>query len=84
MAKLKYPSWQAAYEEAFLEFNSQKIEKKMFAAESAIISRLQELANGENPGTDERAALNDALHALRGLQVEKLHYPTLPNESPRY
>ena len=75
-----YPSWQKPYQEALLEFDPHNLEEKILAAEHAIFLRFQELASVNGLGTDERVALNDALRALRALQIDKLHYPKLPDE----
>jgi hypothetical protein len=81
MTNLLYPSWQKPYQEALLEFDPQKLEEKIIAAENAIFLLFQELASSNGHGSDERVALNDALRGLRNLQIDKLHYPKLPNES---
>jgi hypothetical protein len=77
MTNLPYPSWQKPYHEALLEFGPEKLEEKIMTAETAIFQRFQELTRANGMTSDERGALNDA---LRALQVEKLHYPKLPNE----
>jgi hypothetical protein len=82
MKDLSYPSWQKPYHEALLAFEPEKLEEKIMAAEKAIFLRFQELARVNGQATDERGALNDAVRALRALQVEKLHYPRLPIETP--
>ena len=81
MENLLYPSWQIPYQEALLESDPQKLERKVIVAESEILLRLQELARVNGQATAERAALNDAIRALRRLQIDKLHYPTVPGEA---
>jgi hypothetical protein len=80
MKDLSYPLWQKPYQEALLEFTPHNLEEKIIVAENAIFLRFQELARVNGQATDERAALDDALRALRVLQTEKLHYPKLANE----
>jgi DNA-binding NarL/FixJ family response regulator len=78
MTTFEYP-WQKEYQEALLERDLQRLGEKIGAAENAMFLRFQELGGTEDHDF-ERAALNDALRALRALQTEKLHYPRLPNE----
>jgi hypothetical protein len=80
MKTLLYPSWQKPYQEALLEFDPDNLKEKVLTTETAIFLRFLELARVNGQATDERVALNDALRALRALQVEKLHYPKLPSE----
>jgi len=81
MTDFKFPSWQKPYQEALIEFDPEILRKKIEATENAIFLRFQELAgmNGQSHG--ERVALNEALRALRALQVERLHYPKIPDEN---
>ena len=74
-----YPSWQVPYEQALIECNPDALQQKIEAAENAIFHRFQELAGQSNHG-GERVALNDALRALRSLQIQLLNYPKLPSE----
>jgi hypothetical protein len=82
MPNLEYPSWQQSYREALLEFDLEKLQQKVEAAESAIFLRMQEMA-GRSDGHAERRALQDAFSALRSLQIERLNYPKLPDEYNR-
>ena len=43
MDELRYPEWEQTYHEALLELNPQKLVQRVSAAESAILSRLQEI-----------------------------------------
>ena len=80
MTDFKYPSGQKPYEEALIEFDSELLQKKIEATENAIFLRFQELAGTNGQAHGERLALNDALRALRALQVNRLHYPKVPDE----
>jgi hypothetical protein len=71
---LRFPEWQVAYQAALLEVNPQKLPERVKAAEAAIFLRQQVLANSSG-GHVERQAIEDAMHALRFLQTEKLNYP---------
>jgi hypothetical protein len=79
MTNLLYPSWQKPLQEAFVEFQPEKLQHKMEVAETAIFRRFQALA-GQGNHAEERLALNDALQALRSLQVERLHFPKIQGE----
>jgi hypothetical protein len=53
-----------------------KLAEKVDAAEAAILSRLMELGENENPdGSEGRQALKEASSRLRAIQIEKLKYP---------
>ena len=80
MTDFLYPSWQKPYQEALLEFEPEKLKEKIIAAESAIFLRFRELAGVNGQATDERRALNDALHALSVLRLEP-HYPKLRSQA---
>ena len=71
---IRFPNWQLEYQAALLEVDPQKLPERIKAAEAAIFLRQQALANtsGEHA---ERQAIEDAMHALRFLQTEKLGYP---------
>jgi hypothetical protein len=71
---LRFPEWQVAYQAALLEVDPQKLPERVKAAEAAIFLRQQALANSSD-GHAERQAVEDAMHALRFLQTEKLGYP---------
>ena len=81
MTNLLRYSWQKPYQEALLEFDPHNLEEKILAAEHAIFLRFQELGSVNGQGADERIALNDAVRTLRALQIDKLHYPTVPGEA---
>jgi hypothetical protein len=71
---LRFPEWQVAYQSALLEVDLQKLPERVKAAEAAIFLRLQVLADSSD-GHVERQAIEDAMHALRFLQTEKIGYP---------
>ena len=60
-AILKYP-WQQAVLDAFTELDPERLSEKIENAERALTDRL---SASQQPDFDERAALRDALHALR-------------------
>lgn len=74
MSGIEYPKWQRAYWEALLEVQPHKLAARIFDAETAILTRMQELESMSN-GHDERAAIEDALRGLRVLQRQRLDYP---------
>jgi hypothetical protein len=62
-----YPHWQQEYEAALIEPDSEILEERIGAAESAIERRLQELAYDSNHYT-ERQVIRDAQTSLRRLR----------------
>lgn len=68
---LKYPKWQAEFQEVVIELDREKLFDKIKQFETAIFARLQEL---ETLGDDheERQAIDDALTAVRVLKNEDL------------
>ena len=48
MSELRYPKWQKPYHEALLEPNPQKLVQRVNEAETAILSRLQEIRIGSH------------------------------------
>jgi hypothetical protein len=69
MENLPYPRWQAAYRDALIEFDQDKLTKLVSEAESAIIDRLQTLSPSPE-SLMERQAIADALANLRCLKRE--------------
>jgi hypothetical protein len=90
MDELRYPEWQKTYHDALLELNPQKLIQRVSTAETAILSRLQEIRIASD-GRMEAQAIEDALNGLRVLKNEtakfKLsqstgaHYNTIGAES---
>ena len=67
MSKLKYPEWQASYQEALLESDKKKLEAKIQLAELKIFRRLQTIS-ADIDHQEEKAAIAEALNALRSLK----------------
>lgn len=73
----RYPVWQREYEAALHEPDPKKLLERVHAAEAAIFSRLQELAQ-TSENTDHKAeerAIAEALRTLRVLMRDKLQFP---------
>jgi hypothetical protein len=73
-------TWQECYAAAVLETDPHKFKEKLEAAEAAIFVRIQELAHDSNH-SDERSRIAEAIKGIRRLQVERLHFPPLPQEA---
>ena len=58
--------WHVLYQSAMLELEDGKILQRISVARHAILDRAEDLLTGSP--SDERAALNDALQALRVLE----------------
>jgi hypothetical protein len=69
--ELKFPQWQAPFQELIIEFTLQRLPEKLQKAEALIQKRLQQLDQG-NDHRDERIALQDALSILRVMKHEGL------------
>jgi hypothetical protein len=90
MGELRYPEWQQTYHDALLELNPQKLVQRVNEAETAILSRLQEMRIGSDSRM-EAQAIEDALSGLRVLKNETAkfkrsqsagaHYNTIGAES---
>jgi hypothetical protein len=72
--KLKYPEWQTSYQEALFESDKEKLEAKIHLAEWRIFRRLQTISADSNH-QEEKAAIADALNALRFLKLGSLNSP---------
>jgi hypothetical protein len=68
VSKLKYPEWQTSYQEALFESDKKKLEAKIHLAEWNIFRRLQTISADSNH-QGEKAAIADALNALRSLKL---------------
>jgi hypothetical protein len=65
--RLRYPEWQAHYEEALIEFDAHKLPQKIAIAETAILKRAE--AIWETPlHRTELQAMEDALVFLRAIK----------------
>jgi hypothetical protein len=71
---LPYPEWQVPLHQAQLETEPQKIQEKVFQAEAAIFTRLQELAFSSDEHEESRAISNAANELLR-IKTDKLKWP---------
>jgi hypothetical protein len=67
--ELKFPQWQAPFQELIIEFTLQRLPEKLQKAEVLIQERLQQLDHGNR---DEQVALRDALSILRVMKQEGL------------
>ncbi len=70
--ELKFPQWQAPFQELIIEFTLQRVPEKLQKAEALIQERLQQLNHGNGHHRDERIALQDALSILRVMKHEGL------------
>ena len=72
---LGFPELQGRLEAALRDSDPQKLPDMVRAAEGAIVLRQQALVKRPD-GQAERQDIEDALHALRVIQREKLEFPT--------
>jgi len=72
--ELKYPKWQAEFQEAVIELDREKLFGKIQKFEVAVFTRLQELAS-DSDHHDERQAIDDAASTLREVKKHKLSHP---------
>ena len=71
---LKFPKWQAQFQEVVIELDREKLFGKIQNFETAVFVRLQELAP-LNDHHDERQAIDDALATVLALKKDKLSLP---------
>jgi len=83
MGELRYPEWQKSYHDALLELNPQKLVRRVSEAETAILSRLQEIRIGPDSRV-EAQAIEDALNALRVLKSETANFTRSQNAGAHY
>jgi hypothetical protein len=83
MGELRYPQWQKTYHDALLELNPQKLVQRVSAAETAILSRLQEIRIGSDTRM-EAQAIEDALNGLRVLKNETANVNRSQNAGAHY
>lgn len=69
MGELRYPRWQQTYHDALLELNPQKLVQRVSQAETAVLSRLQEI-RFRSDSCLEVQAIEDAINGLRVLKNE--------------
>lgn len=80
MGELRYPEWQKIYHDALLE---QKLVQRVSEAETAILSRLQEIRIGSDSRM-EAQAIEDALNGLRVLKNETVKFKRSQNAGAHY
>jgi hypothetical protein len=83
VSELPYPEWQETYHDALLELNPQKLVQRVNEAETAILSRLQEIRIGSDSRM-EAQAIEDALNGLRVLKNETVKFKRSQNAGTRY
>jgi len=71
--ELQFPEWQGPLQDVILEFDRERMLKKMQDVEALIFERLRQLSVSSD-GRVEHDALNDALSVLRILKRERLGY----------
>ena len=74
---INFPSWQRTVEVALNEPDPRKLLERVYAAEGAIFSRLQELAKNpeDAPQQAERQAIIEGCRTLSVLKRDKLGFP---------
>ncbi len=70
---LRFPHWQGAYESALLETDNDALFKRVEIAESALLSRREDLTHSSD-GVAERHKIEIALANLRVLKKEVLNF----------
>jgi hypothetical protein len=83
VSELRYPEWQKPYHDALLELNPQKLVQRVNEAETAILSRLQEIRIGSDSRL-EAQAIEDALNGLRVLKNETVKFKRSHNPGAHY
>jgi hypothetical protein len=77
------PKWQKTYHDALLELNPQKLVQRVSEAETAILSRLQEMRIGSDSRMEVQA-IEDALNGLPILKNETAKFTRSQNPSAGY
>jgi hypothetical protein len=72
--ELQFPEWQRPLQDVILEFDRERMLKKVQDVEAVIFDRLRQISV-TNDGRVEHDALNDALSVLRILKRERLGFP---------
>lgn len=72
-APLNHRGWKSAYDDALRETDTFQLFKLVEIAEAAILTRLDALAGGPDHRV-ERQALEDALHTLKRLKIDRLKF----------
>jgi hypothetical protein len=76
MSNFQYPSWQQPLQEAIDETDLQKLPEKLYAAEAAIVQRMQELTTSPD-GHYESEAIRQACKEILKIQTQRLNWPTV-------
>ena len=71
--ELQFPAWQGPLQDVILEFDRERMRKKIQDVEALIFERLRQLSVSSD-GRVEHDALNDALSVLRILKRDRLGY----------
>jgi hypothetical protein len=79
---LSFPEWQEPLYAALQERDPQKLQECVFTLEEAITRRKKLLADSPDAEA-EKQAIEDAIHTLKVIQVEKLNYPDWVKSKPR-
>ena len=82
MSELRYPEWQKTYHDALLELNPQKLVQRVSEAETAILSRLQEIRFCSDSCLEVQA-IEDAINGLRVLKNETVIFKSSQGTSER-
>jgi hypothetical protein len=72
--ELQFPEWQRPLQDVILEFDRERMLKKIQDVEALIFDRLRQISV-TNDGRVEHDALNDALSVLLILKRERLGFP---------
>jgi len=83
MGDLKYPTWQQPYHDALLELNPEELVQRVNEAETAILSRLQEIRLSSDSHLEVQA-IEDAINGLRVLKNEAVIFKSSQSVSVRY
>ena len=71
-SELKFPDWQAPFQELIIEFTLHRLPDRLQKAEALVQERLQQLDHRNND-RDEKIALQDALSVLRVMKSDGLN-----------
>jgi hypothetical protein len=71
---LRFPQWQGLYHAAVFETDRRKLLKRVQAAETAVLKRLETLPN-LSEHLDERRAIFDAMGTLKFLRLDAKEEP---------
>ena|SRR5580692_3977822 len=75
-------SWQELYKAALIELDPEQLQRRIYAAETAICERSEELRQAGNQVNEEHDAMADAVRALRVLAQSECQVVCLPGSDP--